>query len=140
MKRLRIVAATVLLCAPVAAFGQDDTKTPESILIKVLREELDYSMKNLAMPDGAKPYFVSYAVADEQELSLGAELGALSRESTDHTRLLDVDVRVGDYTLLLKENHMIKDHLPGEHDFELIGMHGGLTADELYVPLVYAVA
>jgi hypothetical protein len=45
--------------------------------------------------------------------------------------------RVGDYTLLLKENYMIKDRLPGEHDFELIGMHGGLSADELHVPLVF---
>ena len=48
--------------------------------------------------------------------------------------------RVGDYTLLLKENYAIKDHLSGEHAFELIGMHGGLSADELYVPLVYAAA
>jgi len=44
--------------------------------------------------------------------------------------------RVGDYTLLLKENYMIKDHLPGEHDFEIIGMHGGMSADELHVPLI----
>jgi hypothetical protein len=48
--------------------------------------------------------------------------------------------RVGDYTLLLKENYMIKDHLPGEHDFELVGRHGGLSADELLVPLVCATA
>ena len=45
--------------------------------------------------------------------------------------------RVGDYTLLLKENYMIKDRLPGEHDFELIGLHGGLSPDELHVPLIF---
>jgi hypothetical protein len=46
--------------------------------------------------------------------------------------------RVGDYTLLLKESYMIKDQLPGEHDLELIGMHGGLSTDELHVPLVFS--
>lgn len=52
---------------------------------------------------------------------------------TAHPRLYD---RIGDYILLMKENYVIKDLLRGEKPFSQIGVHGGLTADELYVPLV----
>lgn len=56
-------------------------------------------------------------------------------EGTPHPRLYD---RIGDYLLLMKENYVIKDLLRGEKPFSQIGVHGGLTADELYVPLVVA--
>lgn len=52
---------------------------------------------------------------------------------TPHPHLYD---RIGDYVLLMKENYVIKDLLRGEKAFSQIGVHGGLTADELYVPLV----
>ena len=54
---------------------------------------------------------------------------------TPHPRLYD---RIGDYLLLMKDNYVIKDLLRGEKPFSQIGVHGGLTADELYVPLVVA--
>ncbi len=44
--------------------------------------------------------------------------------------------RVGDYILLAKENYVIKDRVLGEGDFSQIGVHGGLSEQELYVPLV----
>jgi len=43
--------------------------------------------------------------------------------------------RLGDYTLLMKDHAVIKDRLLGEHDFDQIGVHGGLSSAELYVPL-----
>ena len=46
--------------------------------------------------------------------------------------------RVGDYTLLMKDRYVIKDWLPGEGRFMHVGVHGGLTREELYVPLVVA--
>jgi len=54
---------------------------------------------------------------------------------TPHPRLYD---RIGDYLLLMKDNYVIKDLLRGEKPFSQIGVHGGLTPDELYVPLVVA--
>ena len=44
--------------------------------------------------------------------------------------------RVGDRTLLMKDNWVIKDRLLQEDPFGQIGVHGGLSEDELYVPLV----
>ncbi|MDH3646491.1 MAG: alkaline phosphatase family protein [Gammaproteobacteria bacterium] len=44
--------------------------------------------------------------------------------------------RIGGQTLLMQDNFIIQDKLPGEKRSALIGVHGGLTTEELYVPLV----
>lgn len=44
--------------------------------------------------------------------------------------------RVGDYTLMMKANWTITDWLPGEKRYELIGVHGGGSREEMRVPLV----
>jgi len=50
-----------------------------------------------------------------------------------HPRLLE---RVGDYTLIMRPGHTIKDWLPNERHFRHLGFHGGLTTAEMYVPLI----
>jgi hypothetical protein len=46
--------------------------------------------------------------------------------------------RIGDYTLIMKENYVIRDQLPGEHRHVQIGVHGGISEDEMLVPLMVA--
>jgi hypothetical protein len=43
--------------------------------------------------------------------------------------------RIGDYTLIMKENYVIRDWLPGERRYRQTGVHGGLSAAEMRVPL-----
>ncbi len=44
--------------------------------------------------------------------------------------------RIGDYVLVMKENYIIKDRLV-HHEFEYhTGNHGGVSADEMLVPLI----
>ncbi len=119
MKRQRIVAWAVLLSVPLAAQAADGAKTPDSVLIKVLSEEMDYSMKNLAMPDGTKAYFMAYTITDQQKVSIGAELGALTDDEASHTRLLDVDARVGEYKL--DNTHKIRGGFMGFDPSDLMG-------------------
>jgi len=52
-----------------------------------------------------------------------------------HPRLGD---RIGDRVLLLDDDYLLKDWLPQERRFEVVGVHGGLSPDELQVPLVLA--
>lgn len=52
---------------------------------------------------------------------------------TPHPRLRQ---RVGDYVLLMRDNFVLKDRLLGEQAFQQIGVHGGLSSAELYVPLI----
>ena len=44
--------------------------------------------------------------------------------------------RVGDYILVLKDNYILREEVMGEKRSFLIGNHGGLSKDELYVPLI----
>ncbi len=44
--------------------------------------------------------------------------------------------RVGDYTLLFKDGYAILNHFPGIQPPRLLGHHGGVSEDELYVPLI----
>lgn len=49
-----------------------------------------------------------------------------------HPRLAS---RIGDLTLIPKADWTLKDSLPGERDFHLLGMHGGVSPDERQIPL-----
>ncbi len=50
-----------------------------------------------------------------------------------HPKLKD---RIGDYVLIMKENYVILDGLLGKKPDFPIGNHGGVSKDELYVPLI----
>ena len=52
-----------------------------------------------------------------------------------HPRLAE---RIGDRILLLRDDYTIKDWLPHERRFDMVGVHGGLSDDERLVPLVVA--
>lgn len=44
--------------------------------------------------------------------------------------------RVGDYVLIMRENYIIKDFLLGEEEKIHIGNHGGVSKEEMFVPLI----
>lgn len=44
--------------------------------------------------------------------------------------------RAGDYALLMHPGYTLKDWVPGEQPHALVGVHGGLTEDEMLVPLM----
>jgi predicted AlkP superfamily pyrophosphatase or phosphodiesterase len=50
----------------------------------------------------------------------------------------ELDRRVGDRALLMRKDYAIRDWLPHERRFNMVGMHGGLSRDEMLVPLVMA--
>jgi len=73
-------------------------------------------------------------LGDKLELRHSRELldQGLFGLGTPHPRL---ESRIGDYTLLARDNHVIRDRLPNEKRYTQIGVHGGLSAAELTVPL-----
>ncbi|MBK7354964.1 alkaline phosphatase family protein [Propionivibrio sp.] len=50
-----------------------------------------------------------------------------------HPRLAS---RIGDYTLVMKDDWTIKDWLPGERHYPMLGVHGGISNAEMTVPLI----
>ncbi len=46
--------------------------------------------------------------------------------------------RIGDYTLIMKEQYVITDQLPGEKPFNMVGIHGGVSAAEMEIPFIFS--
>ena len=68
----------------------------ESILMKAMRDELERSMAELRLRDMSKPYFVAYRVHESKSAQTTASLGSVVNRSAGASRLLSVEVRVGD--------------------------------------------
>src|SRR4051812_14223176 len=92
MSTSRILCCSLFLSIPLVsqAAPAAETKVARAPLLYVLADELDYSMRHLATPDGTKPYFLSYSVTDSSSVSVHGSLGALYRSDDDHQRTLDV--------------------------------------------------
>ena len=76
-------------------------------------------------------------LGDRADVRMSAELIADGwfGPGTPHARLAQ---RVGDVTLIMRDRYTIKDYLPGEKRHLLIGNHGGISDDEMLIPLVVA--
>ncbi len=81
------------------AAAQAKSEASAHPLMGVLTGELHYAMANLVAEDGTRPYFMSYTVYEEHTALLAATLGAITRDTRDDQRSLNIDLRVGDYTL-----------------------------------------
>ncbi len=46
--------------------------------------------------------------------------------------------RIGDYVLLMRENWTLRDWVEGEKRYKQLGVHAGVSADEMHVPLILA--
>ncbi len=75
-----------------------------SVLLDTMTAELQRAFTSLGKPvpnqkDADKllpPYFLSYSVADATSVTVRAQYGALADSSSNHLRVADVQVRIGD--------------------------------------------
>ncbi len=101
-RRFLIVVAHAVLVAvlPAALRAQQ----PQSAVLDAMTSELHRAYTALGRqgaggqsPDKLlPPYFLSYSVADATAVSIRAQYGALVGNSTNHIRIADVQVRLGD--------------------------------------------
>lgn len=75
------------------AHAQDD------VVMRAMRDELARSMQQLQLEKLEKPYFVAYRVQEKSAAEAGACFGALLSSSSQQTRFLTVEVRVGSHKL-----------------------------------------
>jgi predicted Zn-dependent protease len=93
----RRLGACVALLFALPAFSADDA------LMRAMRDELSRSMRKLQLENLQKPYFVGYRIVESSGCSATASFGALTGgacqapEAATRTRMLNVEVRVGDY-------------------------------------------
>lgn len=76
----------------------DAQQTPSDPVLTAMQQELTRSLQNLKKAP-VPPYFLSYQLTDNRSTSASASFGALTASSDRTSRLLDLDLRVGDYAL-----------------------------------------
>jgi TldD protein len=89
---------------------------PEGLV--ALESELQRGMRELKARAKPAPYFIAYEVHDRNETVVAASYGALVQSSARRARILDADVRVGDYDL--DSTHTLRSS-----DFDFSSMIGG---------------
>ena len=95
MTCLRALCGLVLLFGFPLGLSAQDAPDPA---LAVMQQELERSLQNLKKTP-TPPYFLSYQLTDNRAIQVAASFGALTASSDETTRLLDLDLRVGDYTL-----------------------------------------
>lgn len=111
MRLARCAMALLIFTLPKAIAQNDGSTSPQADpLIDVLSAELEYSMSRLVADDGTKPYYIAYTVYDDASAQVSASLGALAGRQQDRRRSLNIDLRVGDYTL--DNTHQLRESGP----------------------------
>lgn len=108
MKRLFSWLA-LSLCFAVSLHAQGSTT--ETPVVRALQEEMRRAMDVLGKRGDPAPYFISYEVNEITSVEIAASGGALRTNENNHLRLLDIDVRVGDYTF--DNTHQIRGQRGG---------------------------
>ena len=93
---IRAVFAASAFALPVAAGAQQQTAP---VLLNAMTTELNRAFTSLGKQESGKqlpPYFLSYSVSDAGAVVIRAQAGALVDSSTNHVRIADVQLRIGD--------------------------------------------
>ena len=105
------MALLLTFAATTATAATDpDKKAPDApaigdpVLMQAMETELHRAMADLGNAPAAgqpsktslqKPYFLSYSVADAENVSISAQYGAIVNSTSSHSRVADVQVRLG---------------------------------------------
>lgn len=94
--RSRLLSLCLIVFSPILLLAQNADNA--DVVISTMKQEMVRSLAVLKKQP-VLPYFVSYELTDNHGLSVSASLGAVTQRSDERTRLLDIDLRVGDYKL-----------------------------------------
>ena len=83
------LCAIALVAAPMAG---------QSTVLEAMKAELERSMEVLGEQE-VPPYFLSYEITETHGVMVASQFGALSSSNEGRQRVLDMDLRVGDYSL-----------------------------------------
>jgi predicted Zn-dependent protease len=93
-----------VLLLPVALLAQNNA------LLNILQEELNRNFEILKKNTDPAPYFLAYAVTEQETATVSAGFGALIASNHRRARILDITVRVG--SRQLDNYHILRGELP----------------------------
>jgi hypothetical protein len=93
------IRSSVIICAVFLALGAggaaDETTSP---VLQAMRAELERSMQKLKT-EPVPPYFLSYEITETHAFNVSGAFGKLTGSHESRRRQLDIDLRVGDYSM-----------------------------------------
>jgi predicted Zn-dependent protease len=132
MRRLiRSICLTVLIVAATGLFAQSGADDP---VLKAMQAEMERSKTKLQLDQQKKPYYIEYAITDQDEYAADAVFGALQTDLRSRARILRVLVRVGDYKQddVVAQNESAVQLAPFENDVPAIRLAIWLATDAAY--------
>lgn len=94
--------------------------------LHAMRDEMERSRSRLQLPDVDKPFYIEYRLLDYDVHTVQASFGALLSSSTNRSRFMSVDVRVGNY-------HLDSSNFISEDGFQgFLGRTGQVGIDRDY--------
>lgn len=93
MRRFLQVFCGVLIISVSAMAADDD------VPMRAMKDELQRSITQLQLQKMDKPYFLAYRMDEINDTEVSATLGSLTNSQPARTRMIGVEVRVGDYSL-----------------------------------------
>lgn len=115
------------------ARAQDDLASGP--VLRAMHDEIARSMESLAMPGAAMPYYVAYAVVDFEHMHLVAAYGAITLREQFRQRMLEADVRVGNYDFdssAAGSDGANTTYLPIDDDYDALRREMWLLSDQAY--------
>ncbi|HZS03392.1 MAG TPA: metallopeptidase TldD-related protein [Blastocatellia bacterium] len=89
----------ITICLLALAGASQQSRAGKGVVLTALEEELKRAQQILGQKGEQPPYFIGYQVTETDYNVVSATKGALQNSDSGRVRLLDVDVRVGDYQL-----------------------------------------
>lgn len=86
---------SAMRCALLVLLFTGAVHAQDAVIQRAMQDEMQRNIKDLHLDTIAAPYYIAYAIDDGHSLSVSATLGGLLDSSTHHSRLFDVDVRIG---------------------------------------------
>jgi hypothetical protein len=88
---------SLLTALVVALAASAQAQTPETAILAAMQDELKRSMSGLRIEGQPAPYYIAYQVDEMSNRRLVARLGEIADDASTRSRMLRVEVRVGDY-------------------------------------------
>ncbi len=68
----------------------------ETVVLKAMKSEINRTMSGMASEKNP-PYFLSYSITETKSIVLSASFGKIEASTNTKNRILDIDLRVGNY-------------------------------------------
>ena len=150
MRRLLLTAAAGL--GALGALGMLHVSSaqapPADSIFQAMRDEI-VRARTLSLANLEAPYFIEYAIDEEESYSVSASLGGLLSRRREHFRSPDVEIRVGDYKFdngnyvgsgFGGGSRYDLERFPLEDSYPLLRRYFWLMADSAYKSSVEAIS